>query len=145
MAELSLEPMTVATKPVLFHSILSSLLAIFINIEESNRPPPAIGREARGTCHVKGLEKVQAIKREIPGRCAQGQPEARATKQNCLVYTAIPLRKASATWLEATATGAQRQKLLTCDNDHSLELYSEPMFCFTFTTFEQVVACGFGG
>lgn len=115
-----LESMTVATKPVPLHSTLSSLLAIFINIEESNRPPPATGREASGTCHMKGLKKVPAIKGKIPGRWAQGQPEARATNQNHLVYKAIPLRKAHKARLEANATRAQRQKLLTCDNDYSL-------------------------
>lgn len=94
-----LEPMTVATKPVLLHSILSSLQAIFKNIEESNRPPP--GREARGMCHVKGQEKVQAIRSKIPGRWAQGQPQARATNQNCLVYKPIPPREAYTATLEA--------------------------------------------
>lgn len=115
-----LESMTVATKPVPLHSTLSSLLAIFINIEESKRPPSCNRKGSLRHVSCEGLKKVRAIKGKIPGRWAQGQPEARAANQNHLVYKAIPLRKAHKARLEANATRAQRQKLLTCDNDYSL-------------------------
>ena len=45
---------------------------------------------------------MRAIQRKIPGCWAQGQPEAGAANQNCPVYKAIPLRKATQPGLEAT-------------------------------------------
>lgn len=95
VAELPLEPMTVATKPGSLCSILSSFPAIFINMEKSKRPPPSTGREAWGMCPMRGLEKARAIKRKIPGVMGPGTARGKSqSNQNRPVSKAISLRKA---------------------------------------------------